>query len=427
MSIGDALTVTVAAPAPTATVRFASLIGTWDGTVSRSVDKNVSGGLATAVLRTTNAGVDNVQAVDPLDTSRSDTLSVSMTATNAAIITVQATPNVVPKSIGTTTGAATLIATVTDATGQPVGNAPVAFSIVIPTGGGESVSPVIAYTAATTGGGLTLGQARASFTSGSLTTSAGGVQVRATVLGTAPPVVTEAAGVNVTNSGNDAAIVIGGLAGSVSFGSATVLGVNTNASAYVLPMSVLVADANGSPAPKGTVVNISLWPIAWSTGSVCSADVDGVSGTIGTFLNEDANENLIIDPGEDGTRKYYASKTTTTTSFTCAGSPVVCTAGAPVTSLAGTVDTRITPPNSAAGTLTSLNASDAAGTVTTDANGVGMFNLTYGKNSAIWTVVRIRGTTLVAGSDATGEMQFRLSALVTDVKPCILPDSPYQF
>ena len=41
----------------------------------------------------------------------------------------------------------TLIATVTDATlptGQPVGDAAVAFSIVNPTGGGETVTPVVA-------------------------------------------------------------------------------------------------------------------------------------------------------------------------------------------------------------------------------------------------------------------------------------------
>jgi hypothetical protein len=354
-------------------------------------------------LTTTQAGVANVQVIDPADTARSDSLSVAMTAITPAIITVQATPSVVPKSVGTTTGTSTLIATVTDAIGRPVGNAPVAFSIVNPTGGGETVSPVVAFTAATPGGGLILGQARTSFNSGSLTSGAGGVQVRATVLGTG--VQTEAAGTNLTASGNDAAIVIGGQAGSVAFGSATVLQETSNATAYIQAMSVLVADANGSPAPKGTVVNLSLWPIAWSTGAGCGFDADAAGK--GTFKNEDVNENLTLDAGEDGTRVFYAP-------------PNAVAAG-------GTQDTRITPANSAAGTLTSTNSLDAAGTVTTNESGVGTFNLTYGKNSAIWTVVRIRATSVVAGSDATGEIQFRLPALLSDTTPCRLPDSPYVF
>ncbi len=428
MTTADSLVVTASVPAPHVTVTFATSIGTWTGgtTILENVPVVVGvSRLASATLTTASAGVATVQALVP-NTILSDSLTVSMTAVTPAAITLQATPSVVPKSVGTTTGVSTLVATVVDSTGQPVGNAPVAFSMLNPTGGGETVSPVVAYTAATAGGGLTLGQALASFTSGSLTSGAGGVQVRATVLGTT--VQTEAAGVNLTTSGNDAAITIGGTAGSVAFGTATVLLVNSNATAYIQAMSVLVADVSGAPAPKGTLVNISLWPVAWSTGSSCSRDSD-FDSTHGTFLNEDENENVTLDPLEDGSRKYYASGSTTTTSFTCdTVTPFACTNGAPVTSLQGTVDTQITPPNSAAGTLTSTNPLDLPGTVTTDASGIGAFNLTYGKNSAIWTVVRIRARTLVAGSDAAGEIRFRLLALESDVTPkCILPPSPYQF
>ncbi len=427
MTIANSLVVTASVPAPHATVTFATSIGTWIGGTAILDSVPVVGGLASATLTTASAGVATVQALVP-NTTLSDSLSVSMTAVTPAAITLQATPSVVPKSVGTTTGVSTLIATVVDATGQPVGNAPVAFSMLNPTGGGETVSPVVAFTAATAGGGLTLGQALASFTSGSLTSGAGGVQVHAKVLGTT--VQTEAAGVNLTTSGNDAAITIGGTAGSVAFGSSTFLTGTfpfENSTVYIQAMSVLVADASGAPAPKGTLVNISLWPVAWSTGSSCSRDSD-FDSTHGTFLNEDENENVTLDPLEDGSRKYYASGSTTTTSFTCdTVTPFACTNGAPVTSLQGTVDTKITPPNSAAGTLTSANPLDLPGTVTTDASGIGAFNLTYGKNSAIWTVVRIRARTLVAGSDAVGEIRFRLPALASDVTPCILPPSPYQF
>jgi hypothetical protein len=430
MSTADQLHVTVAAPPGTTAVTFATTIGTWTGGTNVLANVPVAGGVAVGTLTTSSAGVATVQVLDPANPSLSDSLTVSMTAVTPYAITLQATPSVVSKSVGTTTGAATLIATVVDSNGQPVGNAPVAFSILNPTGGGETVSPVIAYTAAAAGSGLTLGQALATFTSGSLTSGASGVQVHATVLGTA--VQTEAAGINVTPSGNDASIVIGGTAGSVAFGTATQLAVNSNATAYIKAMSVLVADANGTPAPKGTVVNLSLWPVAWSTGTDCLFDFDGPSGSTGTFLNEDANENLTLDVGEDGARKYYATGTTFTISYTCvpdATDPLkrTCTAGGLVASLPGTVDSRLTPVNSVAGTLTSTNTADAPGTVTTDENGVGQFILTYGKPYAIWTVVRVRASTVVAGSAAVGELQFRLPVLDSDVTPCRLGASPYNF
>ncbi|MDD2699891.1 MAG: Ig-like domain-containing protein [Sideroxydans sp.] len=411
MKTSDSLLVTVAAPVAT-NVTFATTMGVWNGGALNVVTVPVAAGVASATLTTTSAGIATVQVFDPLNPqTSSDSLTVPMTATTPAAITLQATPSVVPKSSGGNTGTSTLIATVTDSNGLPVGDAPVAFSIINPTGGGETVSPVVAYTTTTGTTNLSLGQALTTFTAGSLSSGQNGIQVRAQVLGTA--VVTEAMNDNATDSGNDAAIVIGGSAGSVAFGQATVLGVNSNASQYILAMSVMVADSNGNPAPQGTVVNLSLWPIAWSTGRACFYDPDGgvwdglspltnpvyVAGNGGTFFNEDVNENLVLDGTEDGTRNYYADGT-----------------AAPGTA---TGDTHITPANSVAGTVPA--------TVTTDANGIATFDLTYPKTSAIWTVVRIRGKTVVQGSDAVGEVQFRLRALKTDVEPCILPDSPYVF
>jgi peroxiredoxin len=417
MQISDSLVVTVTAPVPTANVTFVTTMGIWNGVANQtSVVVPVAGGTASASLTTSSAGQANVQVIDQANSSVSDTLAVSMTAKTAAAITLQASPSVVPKSTGSTTGTSTLIATVTDATGQPVGGAPVSFSIINPTGGGESVSPAVAYTASTLGAGLGLGQARTTFTAGSQSSGQAGVQVRGQVLGAggacpgATCVATEAnipTPLNQSPSGNDAAIVIGGSAGSVAFGQATALGVNSNATAYVLAMSVMVADSNGNPAPQGTVVNLSLWPIAVSTGGGCAWDPDGkvwdsataayVPGNGGTFVNEDINENLILDAAEDGTRtRYYA------------GTWVPA---------AGTTDTYITPANSVAGTI--------PGTVTTDASGVATFDLTYPKTSALWTVVRIRGGTVVQSSDSVGEMQFRLGALQSDVSPCRLNDSPF--
>ena len=395
MKTGDSLAIQVNAPAPATNVVFASTVGVWNGT-SSVITVPVAAGKATATLTTTQAGVTNVQVYNQASPAISDSLTVTMTAANASSITLQASPGVVQKSIGATTGSSTLIAIVKDAAGFPVGDAPVAFEIRNPTGGGETVSPVVVLSAATTSGGLTLGEARATFTSGSLASDASGVQVRATVVGTA--VATEAVGVNATPSGNDAVIIIGGTAASIAFGQATVLLEGGGDTTYILPMSVLVADANGNPAPQGTVVNLSVWPIAWSTGSGCAYDAD--TATTGTFFNEDVNENVTLNAGEDGTRRYFATGT--------------------LASGIGRTDVLITPTNSAAGTLPA--------TVTTDASGVAAFNLTYGKSSAIWTIDRVRARTVVQGSEAVGETIFRLTALEKDITPiCRLPDSPYFF
>lgn len=403
MKIGDSLVVEANAPAPAAQVTFATTIGSWNGGLNTATVAVGAGcvpavaGKACATLTTTQAGLANLQAFDPSNTSASASISVSMTAAVAAKITLQGSPSVVAKSVGTTTGVSTLVATVTDASGLPVGGAPIAFSIINPTGGGETVSPVVAFSASTPSTGLALGQASTTFTSGSLSSGAAGVQVRASVLGTA--VVTEAVGVDLTASGPDASIIVGGTAGSIAFGQATVLQEANNATNYVLAMSVLVADVNGSPAPAGTVVNLSAWPIAWSTGVGCLFNDDTVA-TLGTFLNEDVNENLVLDAGEDGKRtRYYA--------------------GGVAPSATTTVDGLATPPNSAGGIV--------PGSVTTDANGVATFNLTYGKSSAIWIVSRIRAKTIVQGTETSSEVQFRLPPLAADIAPCKLSDSPYKF
>lgn len=397
MKMGDTLNLRVNAPGAT-TVTFATTIGIWDGT-AKSVIKNVVAGKATATLTTAQAGVANVQIFD--NNNNQDTRTVAMSSGAAAYrIVLQASPTNVPVSVGTTTGSATLTATVYDnasPTPNPIGGLPVQFSIINPTSGGETIAPVVVYTASTTTGGLSLGQASASFTSGSIPSGATGIQIRASVIGTN-------VSTNTAPSGNDAAVIIGGVAGSIAFGQATVIN-ELNDATYSWPMSILVADAAGA-AVANADVSLSVWPIAWSTGenAACAYDADNGSNQ-GTFWNEDRNENLFLDtnpaPPEDGARYYYADKTKSTL-------------------YTGTADTHITPANSYSGTVPSK--------VTTDANGVAAFNLNYPKQSAIWTIVRLRATTIVQGSETRGELNLRLQPTINDVTPCKLSVPPsYKF
>jgi len=429
--IGDTLAVQVAAPTST-TVIFSTTVGYWNGVAANtSVLVSVSGGVATATLSSATAGLANIQVLDFSNSALTDSLTVGITALTPASIQLQASPTVIPKSVGSTVGYSNLTALVLDSTGAAVGGAPVAFSIVsgTGTGAGETISPVVVFSASTTTttSGIALGAAPATFTAGTSSSGGAGVQVRASVVGTSISTQTIGA-TNSTTSSFDAAIIIGGTAGSVAFGQASkIIDAGQTSTIYQFPFSVLVADSNGSPAPQGTVVNISTWPIAFTTGSRgygCDPDPDGyvwnpvtlayVAGNGGTFYNEDANQNLVLDSGEDGTRKYFASG-----------------AAAPT----GALDGQITPLNSYGGTVSSTNLADLPGTATTDATGLATFTLTYTKSSALWIVSRIRASALVQGSPAVGQLDFRLPASAADYVPatsttagtCYLPPSPFKY
>ena len=391
MQIGDTLTVTVNTPTPPpANVLFITTLGSWaSGGVTQTIA--VSGGTARAMLYTAASGIADITVQDG---SLTDALKVSMVPAGSAIpstITLQANPTVVSVKGGTST----LLATVTDALGYAVSGVPVAYTIINPSGGGEAVSSV-AYT-------LASGQASATFTVGTLPSPPGGDQIRAQVLGY-PAVSTTAANDTATSTNSDASdapVVIGG-SRTLEFGRDTQLASSATPATYTQTVSVLVTDAHGNPAPDGTIVNLSIWPIAWSTGNNCVYDNDGTS--IGTFLNEDANENSVLNTGEDGSRKYFSSRSI-----------------APGT---GTTDSQLTPPSSAAGTI------PTTATIGTGANGLATFNLTYDKSKAIWTVVRLRASAIVPGSTVIGETIFRLPALKADIASCVAPlspSSPYNF
>ncbi|KQC10179.1 MAG: hypothetical protein APR62_12570 [Smithella sp. SDB] len=404
MEVGQDLEIQVNVPTSVSNVTFSTTYGSWAGGSGTWIQVPAAGvspnRKASAILNTDAATTANVMVYDTANTSTNDTLQVYMTSdASPNSIILQASPTVVSINTGTST----ITATVRDSGGFVVANQPISFSIVNPTGGGETISPAVVQTAAN-------GQASTTFTAGSLTSyDAGGVKIHAEVIGTASPMV----GTGVSPSGNDAAVVIGGQPGSIAFGQATVLSTDDSLSQYIQAMSVLVTDINGNPV-SGATVSLSAWPIAWSTGVLAACAYDPDNGTDqGTFLNEDVNENLILDNygnpylsgdpppfDEDGLRLYYDGGTPATT--------------------AGNPDTYITPTNSAGGSVPA--------TVTTGSNGVASFNLTYPKQSAIWTVTRIRASTIVQGSETVGQTIFRLPCTDNDCgSTCRLGYSPYTF
>ena len=54
-------------------------------------------------------------------------------------------------------------------------------------------------------------------------------------------------------------------------------------------------------------------------------------------------------------------------------------------------------------------------TVTTDSNGFATFNISYGKNYALWSRVRIVAQTTVAGTESSKAIDVRLPILSSDI------------
>jgi hypothetical protein len=365
LSTNTDLTITVSAPG-VANVLFATTLGGWDGGADKVVIKAVLGAVASAVLRSTDAGTANVEVYDAATLLTSDTLMVAISApsSEATQVSLQANATVVAPSLGGVKNTTTLMATVRNASDDPVGNAPVAFSIENPTGGGETISPVIAYTGDD-------GIASSTFTSGSSSSDANGVTIRATVL-LDPPAVPPVE--------DTIAIVINEIAGSVVIGYSTQISSINDDTAYKLPMSVQVVDSNGN-AVSGAIVSLRLWPIGYLTGTWSKIEPCGPTIT-GLFPNEDTNRNLTLDAGED---------------------------------LNG--DGELTPENSAGGSVPA--------TVVTDENGVANFNLVYLKAFAVWIVDEITATTLVLGSETQSTVTFGLFYM--EDEKCDLFNSPYGF
>ncbi len=361
LQIGNSLLINVAAP-DQSTVDFATTVGVWDGGGSNYVNKPVVGGVVSALLSSSLAGVATVQVFDADDPTTTDfiTVAISAAASDASQISLQTSSSVVAKSVGDVSNTATLTATVRNASSQVVGGAPVIFSIDNPTGGGETVSPVIVYTDG-------FGIAQSTFTSGSLSSGAEGVTITAKVLGTV--------------FSDSVSIVIGGTSGSVVIGTATSAVSINNDTAYNLSSSVLVSDSNGN-AVAGAEVSLNLWPIEYNTG-FWTDDCDPI--LTGTYDNEDSNRNLILDAGEDvGTDPGHG-------------------------------DGELTPPLSAAGTVPA--------TVTTDANGIANFNYIYLKQYAVWINTEMTASTTVQGTETTSTLTFTLPYVVPDA--CFLNASPF--
>ncbi|MDQ6963670.1 MAG: Ig-like domain-containing protein, partial [Mariprofundales bacterium] len=391
LTAGVSLPITVTVPAGVTSVTFAASIGVWNGGTNSVVTVAVGAGKAIANLSSTQAGVSTIQVYDTANIGSTDSLTVTITqpAANAKTLMLQTNVSVVAPSTGTVSHTTTLTATVYDAGNQVVGGAGVLFSIAQGVGGGEKINKPIALLT------NSVGQATATFTSGSVSTGARGIDVYATVIGSAPAI----RGTTV--------IVIGGQAASLSIGRSNLID-TLSSTEYSLPMSVMVADGNGNPAANATV-SLSAFPKKFLTGKWVNGDPDPTvkkffTCITGTFSQEDANKNGVMDVGEDVVHVTGGS-----------GCDVYGNLTGGAQTLA--VNSKLDPPSAAAGIVPA--------TVTTDSNGVANFNITYLKANAPWIETEVIASTQVVGSETKSSMAFVIPYLVTDGQSGFLPDPTF--
>ena len=454
--VTNGVLITVRAPTQ-ANVQFATTYGNWDNGGNLVIQKAVASQRAYAVLSSANAGVAVVQVSDAANPSVSDTMTVVFSApsSEAYQLALQASATVVAPSTGDTKHTVTLTATVKNRQYQVVGGAAVAFSIINPTGGGESVSPVIVYT-------NDFGVAQSTFTSGSLSSGGLGVTVHAEVVGSIPLI------------SDEVQIIIGGTAGSVVIGRSTKIESVESNTAYKLPMSVLVLDSNGNPV-SGAIVTLGTWPTQYAVGgwaingtppppciptATYSAGVGVTSNKISFHNNNPADDTIQREDDGDFVQDGFMPGDQITVSGSAENNGIytigiggvsketlTLVPGNSLTdeavgntvkihrAIGGDVyrnedenrnlivdagedrnfDGELTPPNSSSGAVPA--------SVTTDETGVGNFDLIYLKAHAAWIESEITADVLVLGTETRSTLTFWLPFAEEDA--CELPASPF--
>ncbi len=380
LSTGQSQTVAVTVPtmlnsATVTSVRFASSAGTWAGTPSRTLTPTANSA-STSFTAPNNAGIVSIQ-IDALGGTKvlaTKKLTFAVTASIASSLSFQTSAASIVPTVGGSNSQAALTAKVRDNSGNAVGGAAVEFRLLDTTGSGESIDPPIAYSAATG----SLGEAVATFTAGSRTTE-GPIFIRANVSGQTCTGKLAAKYLDETNSMcKTISMSVARTAVNVTLGTSTEIADAVDKTMYDWKLSVLVVDANGSPAPDAAV-SLTAFPKNYRNGTMmgskgCPVQKSTTDVTVPTWLsNEDQNRNALLDTGED---------------------------------ING--NGRISPPQAAGGAITS--------TVITDAFGSASATLRFPKRAARFVQTEITARVAVSGSEGTTSTLETLPMSKTDAE-----------
>ena len=287
------------------------------------------------------------------------TVPVTFVAQTPSKLVLQVSPTAIgPNPGGATAQQATLLATVTDANGNPVSNATVTFNrLADPSGGNLSQASAVTDTS---------GQATVQYIAGGLTTANNGVQLRASVLG-APLVF------------GDAQLTVNQSALFIALGTGNVIG-NLDEQTYKKDWVAYVTDANGVAVPNINLT-IKVLPLEYRKGHLefQGGQWDYFVPTLFTCANEDANYNGILDPGED---------------FDNSGN--------------------LQPGNVIAVTTATTTSPSATGIAKTDATGRATLSLLYAESYAPWVKVKLIVQATVTGTESSTEARFYVKGSAPD-------------
>jgi hypothetical protein len=365
------------APVANATILFAITAGSV--TPSGVTGSN---GQVTVSVTSTTASPATVQATftnTGTGASAQATLPVQFVAGTPAKLVLQTTPTAVgPNPGGATAQQARILATVTDAAGNPVSGIAVNFNrSADPSGGNLSLA------SATTDGS---GQASVQFIAGPNTTASNGVVLDATVA--TDSTVTGRAFLTV----NQSALFI-------ALGTGNVIS-NIDPQTYKKDWVVYVTDANGVAVPNITLT-IKVLPTRYRKGRLGFFAPGGwdyaAKPNVITCANEDngggntANlYNGVLDPGED---------------FNGNGA--------------------LEPGNVISVTTSTQATAASTGVLITDSTGRGTVSLIYAESYSPWVEVKLRAEAIVSGTESFKEAIFFVPASTEDLSSATNPPAGF--
>ncbi len=343
-------------------VNFTATRGNLSAT-SSTTDANGLTTLPPITINSTNAGPSTITAF--VTGGPSTTVEVEFIATVPAAVTLQADKSTIGPNDGSEAveQKAILTATLRDANNNLVKGKTLRFSILQDTSGGTLTSA----TAVTD----SLGQASVSYKSSAATTATDEVIIRVEV--------EENTLVN-----NTVNLTVAQKSLFVKLGTGNSIA-EPNDAVYDFPYSVIVTDAGGNPV-EGVLVTLKVSPTAYFKGWwwlnidfwITRGGLDLTSTADPWFCKSEdlGSDNGILDPDED---------------------------------------------ENSNGVLDPGNVVAVPTTVTTDENGTGLFNLTYGQEFGLWTEVRLTASTEVNGTESIDTEIFTLTVAADDVNSS---DSP---
>jgi len=344
-------------------------------TTAASTATTNASGVASVCVASATAGSATVQATltGVAGVSAQATLPISFVAVTPSKLVLQVSPTALSPNTSTSSNQkATVLATVTDAGGNPVSGVTVDFNRCLDPSGGNLTQPSAVTNSS--------GQASVQYAAGPTSTASNGVLLQATVEGSSSITVPacSAGASNATN--NTASLTVSQSALFIALGTGNTI-TAIDSQTYQKDWVVYVTDSNGV-AVSNVNVTIKVLPLQYAKGHLefgtnvsASASWDYAAGYF-TCANEDANYNGILDPGSTGVPAEDAN-----------GDGII-------------------EPGNVISVTTSSTSSASSGIVTTGSTGRATISLVYAKSYAKWVQVKLVAAAVVTGTESTTQSIF---------------------